>query len=85
MVYFEIPWYQMPVSFQKQILSAIHDVQNGPVLTMGPLDELDFEMAASVRAYFIHNFIHNFSLTHFHIKSFFSSTFSLHDKFIDLR
>lgn len=43
-----MPWYQMPVTFQKEILCAIQSAQNGAVLTMGPLGELDFEMAATV-------------------------------------
>lgn len=48
-----MPWYQMPVAFQKQILCAIHSAQNGDVLTMGPLGDLDFEMATTVSGQFI--------------------------------
>lgn len=52
MVYYEISWYKMPISFQKQVLCAIHEVQHNPVLTMGPLGDLDFEMATSVSKYY---------------------------------
>lgn len=55
MVYYEIRWFEMPVSFQKQVLSAIHNVQNKVVLTMGPLGDLDFEMAATVSKYYYSN------------------------------
>lgn len=49
MEYFNMPWYEMPVSMQRHVMCAIHHAQNGDVLTMGPLGDLDFEMAASVR------------------------------------
>lgn len=48
MVFFEIPWYRMPVSHQRQMLCVIHDAQNGIVLTVGPFDELDFQMTTTV-------------------------------------
>lgn len=43
-----MPWYAMPVSMQKQLVCAMHHAQNGAVLTMGPLGDLDFEMASDV-------------------------------------
>lgn len=48
MVFYEMPWYRMPVSLQKQMISLIHDAQNGIVLTIGPFDELDFQMTTTV-------------------------------------
>lgn len=43
-----MPWYALPVSMQKQVLCGIHHAQNGATLTMGPLGDLDFEMASDV-------------------------------------
>lgn len=43
-----MPWYLMPSSCQKQVSGAIHRLQNGAVLTIGPLAEIDFNMAATV-------------------------------------
>lgn len=40
----------MPVSIQKQLACAIQHAQNGVVLTMGPLGDLDFKMATTVSA-----------------------------------
>lgn len=48
-----MPWYQMPAKYQKHVLCIIHDAQNGAVLTMGPLGDLDFEMGTSVSGGFI--------------------------------
>lgn len=43
-----MPWYGMPVSMQRQLVCAIQYAQNGVVLTMGPLGDLDFKMATTV-------------------------------------
>lgn len=43
-----MPWYQLPASFQRQLCCAIHSIQNGPVLSIGPLAQLDFNRAADV-------------------------------------
>lgn len=43
-----MPWYRMPVSYQRQIINIILDTQNGIVLTIGPFDELDFQMTTTV-------------------------------------
>lgn len=43
-----MPWFALPVSMQKQVLCGIHHAQNGDALTMGPLGDLDFEMASDV-------------------------------------
>lgn len=48
MEFYKIRWYQMPATYQKLWICAIHDAQNGASLTMGPLGELDFQMASSV-------------------------------------
>lgn len=57
-----MPWYQMPIPFQKQILCAIHSAQNGAVLTMGPLGDLDFVMAATVSIYTFHSLLTIYSV-----------------------
>lgn len=49
MEFYYMPWYKMPATYQKQVLCAIHNAQNGTILTMGPLGQLDFAMASSVR------------------------------------
>lgn len=48
MEYYDMPWYALPVSMQKQVLCGIQHAQNGATLTMGPLGDLDFEMASDV-------------------------------------
>lgn len=48
MEFYDMSWYRMPATYQKQVLCAIHSAQNGAMLTMGPLGELDFAMAATV-------------------------------------
>lgn len=48
MVYYDMQWYTMPISLQKQVIIAIHNVQNGVDLTMGPFGDLDFKVAATV-------------------------------------
>lgn len=66
----------MPISMQKQILSAIQHAQNGVVLTMGPLGDLDFEMAAAVSQF-------KFELFTFSWFKFGTNIFSLLGKFIN--
>lgn len=48
MEFYNMTWYKMPIKHQKKLLCAIHYIQNGAVLTMGPLGELDFEMTSRV-------------------------------------
>lgn len=45
---YHMPWYLMPVPSQKQVIAVIHRLQNGAVLTIGPLSEIDFSTAATV-------------------------------------
>lgn len=45
---FALPWYEMPVPFQKRLRCAIFCAQNGAVLKMGPVDEFNFETATYV-------------------------------------
>lgn len=59
-----MPWYRMPASFQKQVLCVIHDAQNGIVLTIGPLGELDFQMTTSVSTVHIYGFLFAFAIMH---------------------
>lgn len=47
-------WFVLPVSLQKHILHGIHDIQNGAVLTMGPLGMIDFEKATDVSVGIVH-------------------------------
>lgn len=48
MEFYDMDWFMLPVSLQKHMLCGIHDIQNGAVLTMGPLGMIDFEKAADV-------------------------------------
>lgn len=48
MEFYKMPWYQMPATYQKYWICVIHDAQNGASLTLGPLGELDFQMASAV-------------------------------------
>lgn len=43
-----MPWYLLPVSSQKQVCAAIYRMQNGVVLTIGPLGVIDFRTASNV-------------------------------------
>lgn len=45
---YDIEWYRLPASYQKRVSYAINSVQNGPVLTIGPLCKIDFSTAATV-------------------------------------
>lgn len=45
----EIPWYLMSSSEQKNLACLLHRMQNGIRLTIGPLGELNYEMASDVR------------------------------------
>lgn len=47
-------WYKMSAKMQKVICIAIHQVQHAPIATIGPLDNLDYEMAFLVSGYSIH-------------------------------
>lgn len=55
-------WYLLPVSSQKDVCSAIHSIQNGKSLTIGPFSALSMETATDVRELLefllISNFIH---------------------------
>lgn len=50
--FYSMPWYLLSTSCQKEIMSGIHNVQNGPTFTIGPFAELNFETASDVRIYF---------------------------------
>lgn len=43
-----MPWYLPPIPQQKQLGATIHRLQNGGVLTVGPLGAINFESAADV-------------------------------------
>lgn len=45
---YEMPWYQLPISYQKHVQCSIHSVQCGAVLGTGSMYEFDFEMASYV-------------------------------------
>lgn len=45
---YEIPWYLMTTTRQKDLGSLLHRMQNGVRLTIGPLGELNYEMATDV-------------------------------------
>lgn len=70
-----MPWYKLPVPYQKQVRCAIFNVQNLSVLKMGPLNEFDFQTASYVNIY-IHwapDFCW-FLLTHLRTFKFFDSS-----------
>lgn len=48
MGFYNMDWFMLPVSLQRHVLLGIHDIQNGAVLTMGPLGMIDFEKATDV-------------------------------------
>lgn len=50
----EIPWYMMPVKDQKDFGHLLLRMQNGLSLTMGPLSELNYEMASDLTKYIYH-------------------------------
>lgn len=59
---YNIPWYLLPLSSQKDVIHIIRRLQDGAVLRMGPLAEINFELASNVSSlivsvYFIINFI----------------------------
>ncbi|XP_055322548.1 uncharacterized protein LOC129578273 [Sitodiplosis mosellana] len=39
---YDMPWYLLTATNQKHVSAAIHRLQNGPVLTIGPLGVIDF-------------------------------------------
>lgn len=41
-------WYHLPMSQQKDLAHMLNRMQNGVVLTQGPLKELDYDMASTV-------------------------------------
>lgn len=43
-----MPWYLLPPSTQKGLISGLHYIQNGPKYTIGPFAELSFETATDV-------------------------------------
>lgn len=45
----EIPWYLMSMNDQKDFAHLLKRMQNGLRLTIGPLGELNYEMATDVR------------------------------------
>lgn len=61
MEYYHMPWYQMPISIQRQLVCAVQQTQSGVVLTIGPLIELDFEMATKVDRFQFPNFFKIFN------------------------
>lgn len=46
---YHMHWYILPIDEQKQLMSVSHRLQNGAVLSIGPLAQLDFETGADVR------------------------------------
>lgn len=50
-------WYTFSTSSQKDVAYMMNRLQNGAVLTMGPLAEINYETAADVRFSFeFHSF-----------------------------
>lgn len=45
---YNMPWYVLSVNTQRQVRSAIHMIQNGGSLTIGPLSTLNMETAKEV-------------------------------------
>lgn len=43
-----IPFYILPLKYQKELIHLMHRMQNGVVIRIGPLAELDYEMASTV-------------------------------------
>lgn len=41
-------WYLLPTKHKKELSFALHRLQNGAVLTIGPLAQLDFDTGANV-------------------------------------
>lgn len=46
---YNMPWYSLPATYQKQVQCAIHMIQHGGSLTIGPFSKLNMETAADVR------------------------------------
>lgn len=42
-IYYNFKWYLLPNNDQKYIISMIHRMQNGIDLTIGPLEQLNYE------------------------------------------
>lgn len=49
-----IPWYYATRLEQRNLICLLHRMQNGMRLTIGPLSELNYEMATYVRLYVHH-------------------------------
>lgn len=52
MEFSRMEWYLLPPSRRRELSSMIHLAQNGPVLGIGPLAELNLETFTSVRMVF---------------------------------
>lgn len=48
-----MPWYLLSTSSQKHVRCAIQQLQNGAVLTIGPLGEIDLQTAFEVSADYV--------------------------------
>lgn len=48
-------WYELPSGYQKLVWSALHMIQNGSVMTIGPFSELDMETATNVKQFLVTN------------------------------
>lgn len=48
-----MPWYLLPVKSQIQVCSAMHMIQNGASLTIGPFSKLNMETATDVSQYLL--------------------------------
>lgn len=46
---YNMAWYELPKNYQRQVWSAIHMMQNGGTVTIGPLSELNMETSTDVR------------------------------------
>lgn len=51
---YDASWYKMSARMQQVICIAIHQVQHAQIATIGPLDNLDYEMAFLVSGHSIH-------------------------------
>lgn len=43
-----LPWFLLPIKSQKDIGHILNRTQHGPILTIGPFAELNYETATSV-------------------------------------
>lgn len=57
-----LSWYLLPIRHQKDIAHILNRAQNGDVLTIGPLAELNYETATNLSTIFYSLLCHFFQL-----------------------